>query len=75
MEGERETREEVKCNRGFIVCSPFGEGAEQAGGKGGRTRGGDEKEGEQWEQCVGTGQNVRQPRSVRLQNPGGLPTK
>lgn len=24
MEGERETREEVKCNRGFIVCGSSG---------------------------------------------------
>lgn len=37
----------------------------------GRRRGG----GRQWEQCVGRGQNVRQPCSVRLQTGASLPNK
>lgn len=60
MEGERETREEVKCNRGFIVCGSLGrERSERR-----RERQQDEGEetgegGRQWEQCVGRDQDVR----------------
>lgn len=42
MEGERETCEEVKCNRGFIVCGSLGrERVERR-----REKGGEEDEGD-----------------------------
>lgn len=46
MEGERETREEVKCNRGFIVCGSVGRERRERGGNGSSTRGGDKEEAE-----------------------------
>lgn len=75
IEGERETREEVNCNRGFIVCGSLGrersERRRERQQNEGRRRGG----GRQWEQCVGRGQNVRQPCSVSLQTGASLPNK
>lgn len=75
MEGERETREEVKCNRGFIVCGSLGrersERRRERQQNEGRRRGG----GRQWEQCVGRGQNVKQPCSVSLKTGASLPNK
>lgn len=40
------TREEVKCNRGFIVCGSVGRERSERGEKGSRTRGGDKEAGE-----------------------------
>lgn len=45
-EGERETREEIKCNRGFIVCGSTGRERSERRGKGSRTRGVDKEEGD-----------------------------
>lgn len=71
-EGERETREEVKCNRGFIVCGSLGRERserrrEKAAERGEETR----EEGDSGNQCVGRGHSVKQPCSVSLQT-GGL---
>lgn len=76
MEGEGETREEVKCNRGFIVCGSLGrdrsERRRERQQNEGRSRGGG---GRQWEQCVGKGQSVKQPCSVSLNTGASPPNK
>lgn len=71
MEGERETREEVKRNRGFIVCGSLGreQSERKASERGEETR---------RRETVGTVRWQRPERQAALLSPPadwGLPTK
>lgn len=75
MEGKRETREEVKCNRGFIVCGSLGRDRSERRRERQQNEGRSREGGRQWEQCVGKGLNVKQPCSVSLNTGASLPNK
>lgn len=67
--GERETREEVKCNRGFIVCGSWGGNELSEGG---------EREQDEGRETVGTARWQKPQRQAELlSQPAeyGLPPK